>query len=315
MLRDIIRIFHKDHPSDYIIRKSELILYLILFIWLCAFILLLSFLLWASSIFIELQTNTLFGQALWWTIGIILIVTQLCIWWFFIERLVKYFYSFCIINATNVIVINFNLFFKEKVEIAELYRVLTIRSSQTWFLELLLNFWDITLLVQNDTFIRIENVSRPKLIVNKLESLKEYALEQRFSWDEEAQESGDWVTEKQIVSESKNESAGLQESSKENTKNEVKEYKEHTWDDQRKPEKDISQISTDDQLREEIKEELKQEIKDEIKQEIKNEMKDEKEIVANNDSTTSTQQIPDTNLLNEKRKQEILEEMKQATSE
>gem|GEM_PF-5765445 len=42
-----------------------------------------------------------------------------------------YFYTFCIIDTDNVVVINFTLFFKEKTEIAELYRVLTIRSSQT----------------------------------------------------------------------------------------------------------------------------------------------------------------------------------------
>gem|GEM_PF-6623752 len=32
MLKDIIEVFHKNHPSDYIIRKSELILYTILFV-------------------------------------------------------------------------------------------------------------------------------------------------------------------------------------------------------------------------------------------------------------------------------------------
>jgi hypothetical protein len=104
-----------------------------------------------------------------------------------IDRLVGYFYSVVVIEPTRVVHLSFRLFFREIVKIAELYRILSIKSKQSGIIQSVCNFGNISLQLQNDYIILLKNIPRPKVVVKKLETLKEHAIEQRVGDDDDKQ--------------------------------------------------------------------------------------------------------------------------------
>lgn len=86
-----------------------------------------------------------------------------------------------IISQERVVNITFGLFFKEEVKIIELYRVLSIASSQDGVFKSIFDYGDIIMKVQNVGNMLITKMPNPKRIIQKLEQLKEHTTQDRIS--------------------------------------------------------------------------------------------------------------------------------------
>lgn len=169
----------EDAPCPFLVRKTGYLFIVIVMVGLGAIALLLLVFGAAANRSVRTQ-ETGAGQML---LGLFLIVFLL-VWTvlrrFLLDWLVRYFYTLIVVTTSRVLILKYSLNFMEDLQVAELYRVLAIHTKQEGILASLLNFGTISLQLQNDAVLSVRAVAHPKTVVQKMEALKEYSLEQRL---------------------------------------------------------------------------------------------------------------------------------------
>lgn len=120
-------------------------------------------------------------------LGILVLVFGIFLWVALMKWFVNYFYYMVIIKQWSVIKIDFDLFFREDVQIVELNRVISTASVQPSFLTSFLNYGDVLITLENSWSMVLSTLPKPKKVIQTIEAFKENvsALEQNTTALEE----------------------------------------------------------------------------------------------------------------------------------
>ncbi len=181
LLKNFIKIKNVNSPNDLIVRKTKYILRIIWWCFLISIVLILILIIATLEIRGEQKVNDFFLIFLDNAFGTLVLVFMVFLWIILMRSLISYFYYVVIISHERVVKISFDLFFREEVKILELYRVLSITSSQNGMLKSVFDYGDIIMKVQNAGNMLITKMPNPKKIIQKIEQLKEHTTKERIS--------------------------------------------------------------------------------------------------------------------------------------
>lgn len=154
-------------------------------LWGILFILVITivFILWAIVLGWQITNNITSNMGMYMSsvIAIPILIIMVAIWVLVIGMLVNYFYYVAVFNEESIIKITFGLFFTEKVEIVELYRILSIYSTQKGLLQWMLNYGNICMKIQWSWEVVFKSMPTPKVIIAKIEEIKLHTTQERFS--------------------------------------------------------------------------------------------------------------------------------------
>lgn len=188
LFRTIFNRKRNEEEKELIVRKTRYILfiYFVMGIVVCALFGII--ILWLLRL--ESSTQQLWSfwyVFIWWSISALLIGILVASGTV-VMKSIAYFYSLVFIEKEKIIETTYSLFFRENVQIGELYRVMSIVSSQVGLLQSVLNYGSIHLYLQNDVTITLSFIPQPKRLVKRIEYFKERIIDERWVWWEEIQE-------------------------------------------------------------------------------------------------------------------------------
>lgn len=159
-----------------LVRKSFwlLFVYILRSVFLILFI---SLLIYWFTYFISTLPEGLFllKVFLWFIILLWIILTLLTI----ISWIVLFHFDIVICSDQKIFRFKLWLFFKDNVDIIELYRIQEVRVNMSNFIKILLNIWDIRLIEPNDIVKEVHRLDEPKRVALAISKEKDKLIARR----------------------------------------------------------------------------------------------------------------------------------------
>ena len=175
-MRHILKTNFEDWNNEVLIRKSKWIFFFIVMkmIFSLLLIIVLAYLMWYL-----LQNNSSNDQQLKDLVWVIILILMMYFFSASIIWFIRYFFDVIICTHDKVRRVKLWLFYRDNIDVIELYRVQEMEVVMDWFFRILFNVWDICLIEQNDMKKIIHWIDSPKKVVFLIQDIKDTHIRNR----------------------------------------------------------------------------------------------------------------------------------------